>query len=68
MCVFKGGIVHAGEKRSSFGSAHLLRYTREDTGSTFIIDLPQLQKYPNKDTLLSACACTQACKVEEVQS
>lgn len=36
-------------------SAAALYYGIEDMSSTFIIDLPQLQKYPDSDSLLSVC-------------
>lgn len=43
--------------RNSSGSVPLHDYRKEDMSSAFIIDLPQLQKYPDRALLLSVSVC-----------
>jgi len=49
--------------RNPSASAPLLTFRRDDMSRKFIIDLPQLQKYPDRDSLLvlaSASLITEA--------
>lgn len=46
--------------RNASRSARLHRYRREDMSSAFIIDAPQLQKYPDRSlTAVLAYVCAQ---------